>query len=117
MKAGKDLDADVERKIFRNVVMYDESGDPKRRDSTGKWDVVPPYSTDTDSAYSVILHFQRLGYTSDIGSQMKNDCLVWTVKITKIKDALWGVWAVGTTLAHAVSAAGLALQARLTSET
>lgn len=114
MQAGPDLDAEVARKVFRHVVMYDEAGRAQVRDlKLGKFVDVPPYSTDTDAAYKILNHFQHLGFRSQVGSTMQDNYLVWSAKITKVTDPDWGVMTQAGTLSHAVSLAGLALIPRL----
>lgn len=114
MQAGKDLDIEVARKVFRHVVMYDANGNARVRDlKLGRFVDVPPYSTETDSAYKILSHFQHLGFRAEVGSSMKDNYLVWTAKITRANDPDWGVLTQAGTLAHAVSLAGLALTNRL----
>lgn len=114
MEAGRDLDAEVSRKLFREVVMLDGSDEPKIKDLTLNALVpVPHYSTDTDDSYRILRHYQTLGYTSEVSSAMKGDTLIWTVKLMRAGNPVDGVWGQGGGLAHAVCIAGLALYQRL----
>ncbi len=117
MKAGQDLDVEIATKVFRHVVMY-SNGKPQVRDQKlGRFIDVPPYSTETDSAYMILNHFQHLGFVADVGSSMHEGYLLWKARFLQASCRDYGVLTHGNTLAHAVCLAGLALNARLSSET
>jgi hypothetical protein len=107
--AGRDLDVEVARKVFRAVVLFDQ-GSPQMFDqATRKKKAIPPYSTDTDTAYAVVRHYQQQGFRVDINSAMQDGYLLWTVQIVQANNPSVGVQAQGNTLAHAVCLAGVGL--------
>jgi hypothetical protein len=60
---------------------------------------VPPYSTQTDEAYSVIAHYKALGCSFNLKNE---DDGTWNVKVTHPKLAGLFIGGQGETLAHAI---------------
>lgn len=81
MPAGRDLDFEIARKLFRYVVMIDPAAG-----TASTWNVqerrlvaVPHYSTDVDSAYLVITHLRDSGWACNIASNTDSGRVEWTV--------------------------------------
>ena len=112
MDPGKELDAEIARKIFRLVVMVDSvTNDIMLRDvKNKKWMAIPPYSKNTDTAYSLIEYFSRKGFFAVVNSSFNNNRTDWVVTFYS-SDQKPIVQSIGKTAAHAICLAALELNA------
>jgi hypothetical protein len=101
MLPGPELDAEVARKILGVVVIHDtETGSFQLRDMTNKKFVsVPPYSTDTATAHSLVSRYKAAGCAFAIKAE---DDLSWSVAITHPQVPGVNFGSKGTTLPHAI---------------
>lgn len=106
MQPGPDLDADVARKVLGVVVVHDTETDAYQlRDLKNKrFIAVPPYSTDTVTAHSLVSKFKAAGCTFAIKAE---DDLTWSVTITHPQIAGVNIGSKGSTLPHAICQAVL----------
>lgn len=104
MNAGRDLDAEIARKIFRYVVMIDSAtGEPSIRDNeTKKFVAVPPFSTDTTVAHAIVQKYKDAGCTFNISNDIEDGEQVWSVSIRHTKAAGLNLGANGATLPEAI---------------
>jgi hypothetical protein len=109
MNPGRNLDAEIARKIFRFVVMIDsETEEPRIRDNElRKFVPVPPYSTDTTTAHTIVQKFRAAGCTFNISNEVEGDEHYWTATIAHPKLAALKIGAKGVTLPHAICSAVL----------
>lgn len=101
MLPGPELDAEIARKVLGVVVIMDtETGDYQLRDLTNKRFVsVPPYSTDTVAAHSLVAKYKAAGCTFSIKAE---DDQSWSVSISHPQAAGLNFGARGSTLPHAI---------------
>lgn len=102
MEPGPDLDAEIARKVLNVIVISDtETGQYQLRDTANKKFVdLPPYSTDTGTAYQLVSKFKAAGCTFRIVPP-KEDSL-WNVEMTHPKIAGVNFGSKGITLPHAI---------------
>lgn len=112
MPAGRELDCDIARKLFRYVVMIDPTAG-----TACTWSLqqrrlveVPPYSTDVDSAYLVLTHLRGNGWTCNITSHTETGSVVWEVSCSHPASRLIAQ-AVAPGMAEAISLAALKVAA------
>lgn len=83
MQAGRQLDIEVARKVFRYVVMIEPTGGSTIWNLEQRRQVaIPQYSTRVEDAHLVMEHFQNNGWHCVINSNTDNGLAEWTAEYT-----------------------------------
>jgi hypothetical protein len=105
---GRELDAEVARKVFRYVVMVDTSTGERYTISrdTGNRRPIEDFSTSSDEAYRIIDMMKSNGLFANIRNNVEDGKQVWHVGFYRQGEATYSLIK-GETLAHATCLAVL----------
>jgi hypothetical protein len=101
MQAGRELDIEVARKVFRYVVMIEPSGVATIWNLAQRAMVpVPHYSTRVEDAHLVMQHFQNHGWRCELASNTNNGPVEWSASLSRNGS---GLTARASSMAHAMA--------------
>jgi len=101
MQPGPELDAEIARKVLSVIVIVDtETGNYQLRDVDNRRFVpVPPYSTDTMTANTLLSDYKSKGCTFKVSSHEDGS---WTVTINHPQIQGVNISSSGVSLPHAI---------------
>jgi len=113
MEAGRTLDAEIARKLFRLVVIVEpQSGTTSLFDMATKQSrELPHFSTNSNEAYSIIQHYHNKGYTVQVKSDILDGAPYYDVIF--VGHNIQPIGYRDSTLAAAICNAGLTLHESL----
>lgn len=106
MVSNRELDKEIATNIFKHVVMYEDGKEKVIRQRDGAKMNLPPYSSDTDTAYKVVRWFKRRGFEVKMGYSIEGDHVEWYTQI-QIGGAIFEA-VHAKTLAEAICLAAIA---------